>query len=167
MKAFDSILAQLKRLAGKPQGVRGARQCAIAYKRGDQVYIHASSKTTSGVWILQPPVLAAAAQDNSGLGRCVAEAMDVSREGIPHPSSWAGAFDPILDVAGVASWDAFTDGVLCVGISVENGRMSFVPTKNLGPQQGFGYLKDKQIAISSTEPALFGLALVSSFAQSR
>jgi hypothetical protein len=146
-------------------GRRGKRQCAIAYKRGEQVLIHASSKTTDGLWILQKPVMRVAALDNAGMGRCVAEAMAISREDVAHPASFAGAFDPILEVAGVPSWDTFTEGVLCVGISVENGRMSFVPTKNLGAQQGFGYLKDKQIAISSTEPALFGLALASSFAQ--
>jgi hypothetical protein len=160
-------LQRLRTLLGAKEapGRRGARQCAIAYKRGEQVLIHASSKTTGGLWILQQPVMRVAAIDNAGLGRCVAEALEVSREDVAHPASFAHAFDPILDVAGVSSWDSFTEGVLCVGISVENGRMSFVPTKNLGAQQGFGYLKDKQISISSTEPALFGLALASSFAQ--
>jgi hypothetical protein len=165
MKLPERLRAAFQRLTGQAQGRRGSRQCAIAYKRGDQVFIHGSSKTTGGVWILQPPVLEAGMCDNARLSRCLVEAMDSSREGIPHPATFSGVFDPILDVAKVATWNSFTEGVLCVGISVENGRMHFVPTRNLGPQGGFGYLKDKQISISSTEPALFGVALMSSFAQ--
>lgn len=148
-------------------GKRGARQCAIAYKRGTRVYLHASSKTTGGVWILQAPVLVADAADTALLGRHLAQVLDASREGVPHPDSFDGIFDPILSAAGVASWLEFTDGGLCVGISCENGHIAFVPTCNRGGTRGFDYLKDRQRGIDAAARGHYGAALVLSFEQSR
>src|ERR1019366_4670553 len=105
---------------------------AIAYQRRGQLFLHASSKTKAGVWILSPPVLTCSMEDTSRLAGCVAETLSGSNEGVPHPSSWKGLFDPVLRLAGVKSWKIFVNSAKCVEIELDAERVSFIPTKNLG-----------------------------------
>ncbi len=160
-----SLLQRMRELLVSAPAKQGERQSAIAYRRGAQVYLHASSKTTAGVWVLQAPVLVADASDPVSLGRNLATVLGASLEGVPHPASFDGIFDPILRAASVASWAAFTDGVLCVGITAEHGHVTFVPTRNRGGQGGFAYLKDKQRGLDATAAVDFGAALMLTYAQ--
>lgn len=44
---------------------------------------------------------------------------------------------PLLALSGASSWAAFAKSAECVGISEEGGRVTVVPTRNLGPREGF------------------------------
>src|SRR5260370_31531114 len=135
---------------------------ATAYKRGDRIFLHASSKTTAGVWMLTPSVLAPDQGDPAYLGRAILDALEGSEEGIAHPNSWRGIFDPLLQLAGVKSWDAFAKSARCVEIEFGTNRVSFLPTKNLGAKDGFEPLPAR-VESSSPEPEALGAALLSAF----
>ena len=80
-------------------------QRAILYKRKDKYFIHASSKTTAGVWILQEPVYLI---ENVGeIIKYIPKVLNESREGIQHPKNWSTLFNPVLEIAGVKSYQGF------------------------------------------------------------
>jgi hypothetical protein len=135
---------------------------ATAYQRGDEIFLHASSKTTTGVWILSDPVMAADRNDLACLGRAIIKALEGSREGVEHPTTWKGIFNPILHLAGAKSWGAFAKSAKCVEIEFETNRVSFVPTKNLGARDGFEPLA-AHVQSSSPESEALGAALLSAF----
>jgi hypothetical protein len=136
---------------------------ATAYKRGDRILLHASSKTIDGVWVLTAPVLTEDRNNSVRLGKAVLDALDGSKEGIDHPTSWTGVFDPVLRLAGVKSWNAFTRSAKCVEIEFGTNQVTFVPTKNLGPKDGFEPLST-EVRTSPPECNAVGMALLSAFA---
>ena len=111
---------------------------ATIYRRKAQFYVHASSRTMDGVWILTEPCLCLDQESSDReLGEAVQQALDSSRSGIPHPRSWKGLLDPLLKQAGVKSWNTFSKTALCVEIEEEDGQVSIVPTENLGVEDGY------------------------------
>jgi hypothetical protein len=93
-----------------------------------------------GLWIGDGPVVVIGEADRSQLGETVLKALARSRDGIPHPASWEGSFDPVLNVAGVKSWNLFVKSTKCVEIEFSTNRVSFVPTRNYGAKDGFKHL---------------------------
>lgn len=136
---------------------------AISYKRKNQILLHAVSKTTAGVWILDQPVFSVDASDISRLGTNIYEALNSSREGIVHPTSWKGIFDPVLQLAGVKTWGTFAKSAKCVEIELEPNSASFVPTKNRGADGGFERMDSMQMHIKIIDSAHLGAALLSAF----
>jgi hypothetical protein len=119
---------------------------SIVYRRRDQYFIHASSKTTDGVWILSEPCLSMSADEGHGeLGRRIVLALDGSRSGVPHPRDWKGLANPLLPLAGVKSWAAFSKSAACVEVAEEEGRITLTPTRNLGVHGGFEAEASRQI----------------------
>jgi hypothetical protein len=116
---------------------------ATAYKRGKQIFLHASCKTTAGVWILCRPVLVVTQDEHGNLGNAILAALDGSQENVPHPVIWKGLFGPLLQLAKLKSWNSFAKSAKCVEIELETARVRFVPTRNLGPRAGFEPLESK------------------------
>ena len=111
---------------------------ATAYKRKAQLFVHSSSRTTAGVWILgEPCIRLDEACSDLEFGTAVKAALDASSSDVPHPRSWAGLLDPLLKLAGVKSWSAFAKTASCVEIEEDGGKVSIIPTKNLGVRDGF------------------------------
>lgn len=125
-----------------------AKKAAAAYRIGDAIILHASSRTTAGLWILSTPVLACDAGDTLQLGKGILAALEGSVDGVPHPTSWKGRFDPVLRLAGVRSWRSFARTASCVEIECEKASMKFEPTRNLGPKEGYEPLPGKSHHIS-------------------
>jgi hypothetical protein len=98
----------------------------------------------AGVWILCRPVLMVDQNDSGKLGDAIFEVLGGSTENISHPTFWKGVFDPIIQMAGVKSWNAFSKSAKCVEIEFETNRVSFLPTRNLGPKDGFEPLEFKR-----------------------
>ena len=48
-------------------------RAATIYERKGKLYVHSSSKTTAGVWVINAPVLAVEKEDTSEVGRAVRE----------------------------------------------------------------------------------------------
>jgi hypothetical protein len=138
---------------------------AMVYQRKGTIFLHASSLTTAGVWILDFPVLAAESNiDPVLLGTDVLQTLSGSKENVPHPSreELGRLFDPVLRLANVRSWGTFSKSAQCVGIECEWGRISLLPKSNWGPKDGFRPLPEKRRSSTSSEAEL-GVALLSAF----
>jgi hypothetical protein len=136
---------------------------AISYKRKNQIFLHAVSKTTAGVWILDQPVFAVDASDISQLGVNIYEALNSSKEGVVHPTHWKGIFDPVLQLAGVKTWGTFAKTAKCVEIELETNSVSMVPTKNHGADGGFEQIDSKRVHAKTINPIDLGSTLLSAF----
>lgn len=79
------------------------------------------------------------------LGAAARAAIEGSRQGVPHPATWKGLFDPVLRLAGVKSWATFVKGARLVRLEQEVGEVRLMPTRNVGPKEGF---EDRPSAIS-------------------
>jgi hypothetical protein len=111
---------------------------ATIYWRKKQFLIHSSSRTTDGVWIIWSPCLAVPeASDDSELKQAIRTTLDASRMGVPHPQVWRGLLDPLFALAGVKTWNAFSNGASCMEVEEVGSRVLLIPMKNLGAQEGF------------------------------
>jgi hypothetical protein len=114
------------------------RKLATVYRRKQTLFTHPSSLTTDGVWILTGPVLKLdEGATDADIGSAVQACLDQSRTNVQHPTEWGELLKPLLKEAGVKSWAKFVDGTSCVVIESGNGKMSVVPTVNLGSDGGF------------------------------
>ena len=119
---------------------------AKAYRRSGKWYFHAENKTTDGVWIASPPFLHSDG-DSFHLGSCAKCALAHSAEGVVHPTEWKHIFTPMLDLAGVKSWNIFARGAELVGIEMEGHTIKLTPHRNLGPKEGFDPVADLAIRL--------------------
>lgn len=111
---------------------------ATAYRRKGHFFVHASSRTTDGVWILTEPCVKLSEDcSDRDLGAAARAAVAASRTGVPHPQTWSGLLDPLLRQAGVKTWSAFAKTATCAEIEEDGGKASVIPTRNLGVDEGF------------------------------
>ncbi|HEY8210752.1 MAG TPA: hypothetical protein VIG99_24880 [Myxococcaceae bacterium] len=119
---------------------------ATVYRRKKQFLVHASSRTTDGAWILWPPCLAVPeGSHGQELGQSIRAALDASRMNVPHPQIWKGLLDPLLALAGVKAWSTFSKDASCVEVEDDGSRITLIPTRNLGPDEGFQADHSRQI----------------------
>jgi hypothetical protein len=99
------------------------KKLAMAYQRKGMIFLHASSMTTDGVWILDAPALCVKYGDVPLLGKQVLAALRGSKENVPHPSreELGRLFDPVLRLANVKSWGTLSKSAQCVSIECEGG----------------------------------------------
>jgi hypothetical protein len=110
---------------------------ATAYRRKGHFVVHASARTTDGVWILTDPcVKLDQSRSDEDLGEATRAAISASRAGVPHPRNLAELLDPLLRQAGVKTWSAFAKTATCAEIEA-TGKVSVIPTRNLGVDEGF------------------------------
>lgn len=133
---------------------------ATIYERKGKLYLHSSSKTTAGVWVINAPVLAVDKEDAGEVGRSIKECLAASGEGVPHPRSFTNLFDPVLDLAGVKSFGTFVKSAKCVGVEMSDGAsVMLVPTRNEGFQGGFTPLPNRTEAALGSDEVLGRAAL--------
>ncbi|SRR5712691_549403 len=126
---------------------------AAAFLRNGKVFLHPYSGTTAGFWIFSMPVLVLNEGDEN-TGAQILLALSNSRENIPHPPTWTGLVDPLLNTAGVKSFNSFMKGAKCVDVSHDQKGVTFTPTTNGGPRKGFVALTGKGIKAGTSEEEL-------------
>jgi hypothetical protein len=142
---------------------------ASAYRRKDHIILFAVSDTTAGVGIAAAPVLRVKADNVSELGRAILAVLEGSRSNVPHPTQdgWKEVAAPVLKVAGVKSWNTFAKAAKNVDIRFDTNRVSFIPTKNLGPKDGFVVLPAEKVRTSAPTETELGLALIAAFGEAK
>jgi hypothetical protein len=141
-------------------------KAATIYERKGKLYAHSSSKTTAGVWVINAPTLTADKANFGEVGRVIRECLAASREGVPHPSSFANLFDPVLALADVSSFGTFVKSAKCVEIETNDGvTAALIPTRNEGVDDGFSPLPGKTEAPLDSDEAL-GAATITVLAMS-
>ncbi len=136
------------------------------YERKGKLYVHSSSQTVSGIWLINAPVLSVNKDEISKLGHSIRECLDASREGVPHPVSFSHLFEPVLALAGVKSFGTFVKSAKCVEVETGDGKtVTLVPTRNLGVDEGFAPLATRMEAPLDQDHAL-GSAAIAALAMS-
>lgn len=136
-------------------------KAATIYERKDRLYVHSSSKTTAGIWVINPPILAVTKEDVGNVGRAVRACLVASREGVPHPKSFSNLFDPVLDLAGVKSFGTFAKSAKCVTVETnDDAVVTLIATRNGGVEDGFVPLPYKTEAGFDSDEALGSAAIV-------
>lgn len=134
---------------------------ATVYSRLGRFYVHASSRTTAGVWIATPPFIQVeAGATSSDLGRSVFQALSSSQSEVPHPTKWSSLMAPLLAHAGVKTWETFTRKSQCLTLEATENRIKLIPSRNLGATEGFEPMLDKAIEFSLSPSSLDQLGLV-------
>lgn len=127
------------------------------YCRNNGWYISSMSQTTAGVWIGTPPHLKILSDDSADLGSAVVTALEASRQSVAHPIKWDKTlFDPMLSLAGVASWKEFVTSAARVAVAVDQEMIAIEPFENSGPNDGYTPLphKNLQLPMDSTPEAI-------------
>jgi hypothetical protein len=136
-------------------------KAATIYERRGQLYIHSSSRTTVGVWVINPPVLSTSKGNLGEIGQSIRESFAASYEGVPHPKIWKGLFDPVLDLAGVKSSKEFQEAAKCVEVRTADGKsVEFFPSRNEYPGRGFTPLSNTLEVTVDSDEALGSAALL-------
>lgn len=142
---------------------------ATAYKKSDGIYLHSSSQTSAGVWVATTPFLKVGVDDTPvAEGTAVLAVLNASRVSVPHPKQeeWSGVFAPMLQLAGVKSLKAFEKDAVCCGLEVEEGQLSIIPHRKLGPNQEYEPIAAKTVKLPFDSPlADVGAALEEGFSR--
>lgn len=136
---------------------RDSMKRATLYRRKNQYLVHASSKTTDGVWVLSEPCLALPeACGHRDLGLTIQAALDGSRADVPHPRSWEALLAPLLALADEKTWKSFSMGAACAEVEEEDGRIALIPTRNLGTDEGFLAEPSRRVSLERGEVEQLG-----------
>ena len=137
-------------------------QHASAFEWRGRIFLHAYSKTPVGLSVLSEPVLAADPRDPAELGRTILLVLAGSKVGVPHPSIWEDISAPLIKLAGAKSRGAFYGSARSVSIKLEDDRVTFTPSRNLGSRDGYRPIqgKDRTSPVNDSE---LGAALLSAF----
>jgi hypothetical protein len=123
---------------------------AHVIQRAGKLFVHTLSRTTAGVVIGSDDV-AILREDtkDSDLGEAVLRALRESKEQIPHPmpADWPDINRRYLAALQTKSLSAFMKGALCVGVSSDEDRIIFEPTKNSGSRDGFLELRESRFEL--------------------
>lgn len=140
-------------------------KAATAYKKANRVYLHASSKTSAGVWVASHPFIQVESSAPPAImGQSLMEALNGSQDGVPHPTKWSELIAPLLEQAGVKSWTTFMRKAQCVNLETTVDGLKFIPTRNLGTSEGFEPMLDKVIELPpSTTLEQIGVDLEEAF----
>lgn len=118
---------------------------AQAYLRMDRIFMCTQSRTTAGVWIWTEPFFAVDAADHEGLGEALRLTLNASRAQVPYAPPPADATAPMLELAGARTFSDFAADARCVQIARQDGRITFTPTRNGGPGEGFIELREQRL----------------------
>ncbi|MPS29540.1 MAG: hypothetical protein E2576_09540 [Alcaligenaceae bacterium] len=133
-------------------------KAATIYARKDKLYVHSSSKTTAGVWVITAPILAVDKKNPEEVGRALSECLAASREGVSHPKSFTSLFNPVLDLADVKSLSTFVKSAKCIEVETRDDMaVTLIPTRNEGVDEGFAPLPDKTETTLGSDEALGSL----------
>jgi hypothetical protein len=129
---------------------------ATLHERKGELFLSSSSLTTDGVWIDSEPFCKIPAESDSKLiGDAIINAINSSRQGVPHPgpNQWSSVIAPLLALASAKSYGAFMKNSRCLVFTLDGDTIKMIPSKNLGPKGGFEPLPADTISVPFTSPA--------------
>ncbi len=123
---------------------------ATVYKKGGYYYMHATSLTCDGFGIATNPFKRV--EENEGkqsVMQMLFKVLEGSRKNVKQPRDIGQLKVPLLELAGVKSWNTFSRGASCCLIGLEDNILKVIPTK---PERGgFVPLLDQENKIDINE----------------
>jgi len=127
---------------------------AVLYLRGQEIYLHASSRTEMGAWVAQDPYLAVDSfASRDAVGDALKLALANSKEEIEHPKDFGALVRPLLKRANCRSWKAFANLAKCCTAEQEKGTIVLIPHRNLGPDGGFKPMLENLFSVPDSASA--------------
>jgi hypothetical protein len=142
------------------------RKRAEIYHRRACYFLHPSSRTVDGFWVLtEPCVKLPDACSDAELGDAAVAALGASRNEVPNPprGDTTSVLGPLLRAAGVKSWSSFAKGTSSVDLRDEGGRISIIPYQNREPRDGFRPDDANAIVIDREAGAALGARIREAF----
>src|SRR5262249_36103577 len=136
-------------------------KAALIYERGHILYFHGLSRTMAGDWIPTPPFSHVARSAGPlEMGKLALAALEASQENVLPPTQGPESVAPLLRLAGVGSWAAFTRSAKCMRREADGGELRVIPYRNRGPEAGFEPLPEWAIkTLFGAPPAEVGYNL--------
>ena len=112
-----------------------------------RVIIEPYTKTTAGVLIGTGAIDVVPIEiPHEELGVMVRRALARTFPVVPHPTDFSNLADPVLKIAGVKSWSAFSKNSSTCSISTDNEHYEIVPYRKFGKRGGeVGIVEAKRI----------------------
>ena len=133
------------------------------YIRPDRIYLNVSDRATTGVWISSDrwDVLPSMAPPQA-IGEATLRLAETSAEGVKHPdrhdnSYWKASIAPVMKMAKVRSWTAFTSASSFVQVRLGDV-VTICPMRRDGA--GFSGVLDRQITLDTVSETLIGSAVL-------
>jgi hypothetical protein len=130
---------------------------AVVYRRSNGWFLHAISKTNVGVGIETPPRIKLGSDaPPHDIGHAAIEVLQGSTQGLPHPSvaELERGFKPMMELAGVKTWDAFAKHASSVSIRTDPQSEWLIvePWENAGTKRGFVQMPNLSVRIRTDAP---------------
>jgi len=138
------------------------------YLRKSEFIICSSSQTSAGFWVTnghfsRVPEVADAVE----LGRAVVEALDASTGIVAYDKSRSPSA-PFLSALGLKSYRSFMKGALSIDVSTDDDDvLTVMPMRNMGPREGFHYVRDEARVIEDRSAASLGRTVKETVARAR
>ena len=141
---------------------------ATAYLRANRIFLCPMSLTDQGVGIANEPVLVAGPEDSDeSNGDVVMQALEHSRQGVPHPTDWRGLVKPLMLASGTKSWNDFAKTAICCEIVEEGENVVLIPTRPDDKNRSFQRVSDLAISLCRPSHHELGKALGDCFQRAR
>jgi len=145
-----------------------AEALANAYQLENGTFVHASSRTSSGVWVATlPATLVADNSDPDALGVAIRNSLAQQSILDAEQLNYGEFTKPVLAAAGLKSWSQVQRKSKLCEITRTGGVISVVPTRNggaAGTDRGFHELEAQAISLpTSATPHELGAAVLSGF----
>jgi len=130
-------------------------QEAVIYRVNGRMLVGAILETSEGIAIEKYPLMLKAHTDLE-LAEAIRGALETSGMIVPHPRNedWLRLFQPFLAAAGVRSLKAFMRDAASVTVRRDSGAIEIMPTRNMGPREGFHGLPDAMISVPDDDLVL-------------
>jgi len=131
-----------------------SKQKASVYRRGTTLFLVTASQSEGryGLWIESGPHFTRAVTAGAdAIGDGLAKALEASRTGVPYPADPQSLAVPLIEAAGVKTWNAFVKGTELY--HVERGATGVQITPTSPERGGFTRRTDAVIHLSKTSTA--------------
>ena len=138
---------------------------AAVYLRPSGFIVSAYAATTAGVFITSEPTIvlpsdASPAQIGQAIRTVLADGPDL----VPHPTDWKSVLTPLLQRAGVRSWNAIQRSSKYCAVSASEDAIRIIPSRNggtRGPDKGYSDIGEKAVSVQADcSDQLLGEALL-------
>ncbi len=126
------------------------------YERGDDWFFQPMSRATTGLWVATPPIICLKKQDSLVTkATAILDSLSQSSFDVPVPEASENLLAPLLEKSSIKSWNVFMKHAKCVGVDLEGGRLSMIPSRKLRrPAAALEGIPEQAIALSADAPLI-------------
>lgn len=128
---------------------------AAVYKIKNKLIFCSNAETTDGVGLSIPPYIEVESEAPSeDIAAAIREVLESSQRGVPHPKTneWGGISKKHLQGLGVKFLSVLHKKASYCSIKKDGNELTFYPTLNAGPIEGYKFLPEMNKSIIADAP---------------